>query len=70
MSAWRLVAVMYGSPWRYDTHVPIIFAGAGRRPNLVHRLVHLVDVAPTMAAFLGLTAPNSALGDVLVEVIR
>ena len=22
------VAAMHGSPWRYDTHVPIIFAGA------------------------------------------
>jgi predicted AlkP superfamily pyrophosphatase or phosphodiesterase len=64
------VAAMHGSPWRYDTHVPIIFAGAGLQANLVHRLVHPVDVAPTMAVFLGMTGPGSAVGNVLVEVVQ
>jgi len=64
------VAVMHGSPWRYDTHVPIIFMAAGIEPQTVHRRVHPVDVAPTIAGLLGLTPPASALGSPLEEVLR
>jgi len=64
------VAVMHGSPWRYDTHVPIIFAGPSIEGQTVRRPVHPVDVAPTMAAFLGMTAPSSAAGTPLQEVLR
>jgi arylsulfatase A-like enzyme len=63
------IAAMHGSPWRYDTHVPIIFAGSRIRPQKIHRLVHPVDVAPTLATFLGTTPPGSANGTVLIEVL-
>ncbi len=64
------IRVMHGSPWRYDTHVPIIFVGPGIQPKTVHRRVHPVDVAPTIAAYLGMTAPSSAQGSLLTEVLR
>jgi arylsulfatase A-like enzyme len=63
------VAVMHGSPWRYDTYVPIIFAGAGIKSQTKHRRVHPVDVAPTLARFLGIKPPSSAAGRVLREVL-
>ena len=63
------VAAMHGSPWRYDTHVPIIFTGAGISSRVVHRLVHPVDVAPTLSALLGMTAPGAAKGTILVEAL-
>ena len=64
------VAAMHGSPWRYDTHVPIVFMGPGIQPKRVFRRVHPVDVAPTIAAFLGLSQPGSAQGSVLAEVLE
>ena len=64
------IAVMHGSPWRYDTHVPIIFAGPGIDAQTVHRLVHPVDVAPTIAAFMGMSPPAAAQGKALQEVLR
>lgn len=64
------VVAMHGSPWRYDTHVPIIFAGPGIKAQKVHRLVHPVDVAPTMAAFLGMSPPGSSQGSLLIEVLQ
>jgi predicted AlkP superfamily pyrophosphatase or phosphodiesterase len=64
------IASMHGSPWRYDTHVPIIFAGQGIDAQKVNRLVHPVDVAPTIAAFLGMTAPAAATGSPLTEVLE
>lgn len=64
------VKAMHGSPWRYDTHVPIIFAGPTIGAQTVHRLVQPVDVAPTIAAFLGMTPPGSAQGSALEEVLK
>ena len=64
------VATTHGSPWRYDTFVPLIFAGAGVQPQRVHRAVHTVDVAPTLAAFLGIKPPSGSRGKVLVEVLE
>jgi len=64
------VAAMHGSPWRYDTHVPIIFMGLGMKPQTVDRRVHPVDVAPTIAALLGMTPPGSAQGSPLEEVFK
>ena len=64
------IAAMHGSPWNYDTHVPIIFAGPTISSQTVHRLVHPVDVAPTLAAFLGMTPPSSTRGTLLEEVLH
>ena len=64
------VGVMHGSPWAYDTHVNIIFSGPGIKPAKVDRLVHPIDVAPTLSALLGLSRPAAAQGKVLVEVLR
>jgi arylsulfatase A-like enzyme len=64
------VTAMHGSPWRYDTHVPIIFMGPGIQPETVRRRVHPVDVAPTITALLGMTPPGSAQGSPLEEVLQ
>jgi len=63
------VAAMHGSPWKYDTHVPVIFAGASLKARRVTREVHPVDVAPTLSAFLGIPAPAASEGQVLTEVV-
>jgi predicted AlkP superfamily pyrophosphatase or phosphodiesterase len=63
------VAAMHGSPWSYDQHVPIIFAGPGIKPGRVQRLVHPIDVAPTLSALLKLSPPAAAQGTVLEEVL-
>ena len=63
------VAVVHGSPWRYDTFVPIIFAGNGLEPQKVSRRVHTVDVALTLATVVGANPPSGASGDVLLEVL-
>ena len=62
------VASTHGSPWRYDSHVPLIFAGAGLKPATVDRQVHTVDVAPTLSTLLGIQAPSGASGRALPEV--
>jgi len=62
-------SVVHGSPWRYDTYVPIIFAGNGIKPQTVSRRVHTVDVAITLATVVGSKPPSGAAGEVLLEVV-
>jgi predicted AlkP superfamily pyrophosphatase or phosphodiesterase len=62
------VASTHGSPWTYDTYVPIVFAGAGLEPAVVDRRVHTVDVAATLAGFLGIKPPSGSAGQPLTEV--
>lgn len=63
------VAVVHGSPWPYDTFVPIIFAGHNVKPQTVSRRVHTVDVASTLANIVGAKPPSGASGEVLLEVL-
>ncbi len=63
-----VVASTHGSPWNYDTHVPIVFAGPGLQPAIVQRKVHTVDIAVTLAALLGIKMPSGAVGQPLAEV--
>ena len=64
------IAVMHGTPWAYDTYVPVIFAGPKITPKTIQRRVHPVAVAPTLAALLGIKPPSSALSGPLPEVLR
>ena len=64
------VAAAHGSPWAYDTYVPVIVVGPGITPQRIARRVETVDVAPTIAAYLGIKPPTGSLGEPLVEVLR
>ena len=44
-------------------------AGPGIDPGRVARRVETVDVAPTIAAYLGTKPPSGALGQPLVEAL-
>ncbi|MBU2944189.1 alkaline phosphatase family protein [Shimia thalassica] len=63
------VASAHGSPWTYDTHVPLIFSGSNIAPQTVVRRVETVDVAPTIASLLGTKPPSGAVGVPLPEVM-
>ncbi|MGI9568383.1 MAG: alkaline phosphatase family protein, partial [Desulfobulbia bacterium] len=65
-----IVASTHGSPWRYDTFVPVIFAGAGLKPQSIYREIQTVDVATTLSAFIGTMQPSGAGGQILHEVVR
>ena len=64
------VAATHGSPWRYDTYVPIIFAGMGIPAQRINRMVHTVDIAPTLSLIVGAKPPTGSFGAPLNEVIR
>ncbi len=62
-------AATHGSPYRYDTHVPLIVAGPGIRRGVVHRPVGPEEIAPTLAAYLGIAPPSGSAVTTLCEVL-
>ena len=64
-----VVASTHGSPWRYDTYVPVMFAGAGLPAAKLSRAVTPYDVAATLASYLGMKPPSGAIGNPLSEVL-
>ena len=63
------VAATHGSPWRYDSYVPIIFAGIGIPAQRISRLVHTIDIAPTLSLIVGAKLPTGSFGAPLNEVL-
>jgi predicted AlkP superfamily pyrophosphatase or phosphodiesterase len=63
-------AATHGSPYSYDTHVPLIIAGNNLKPGRYIEAATPADIAPTLANILGLQAPSSATGRVLVEAVK
>jgi len=59
----------HGSPYTYDTHVPLAFFGIPFQPGTYRTHAEPVDLAVTLASLLGINAPSSAIGRVLTEAL-
>lgn len=59
----------HGSPYGYDTHVPLVLSGAGIRPGRYATDCSPSDITPTVAVLLGVEAPPLAVGRVLAEAL-
>jgi predicted AlkP superfamily pyrophosphatase or phosphodiesterase len=62
----RSTGTSHGTPYDYDTHVPMIFMGANFRPGKYDERVGTVDFAPTVANALGVKIDKGVDGKVLV----
>jgi arylsulfatase A-like enzyme len=59
----------HSTPWGYDTHVPVIFYGADVKAGSYARDIAVNDIAPTLAAVLGVEPPSGSSGRVLPEIV-
>ena len=60
----------HGTPYNYDTHVPVIFMGAGIKSGHYYQRISPNDIAPTLAAIAGVQEPSGSVGRVLQEMWR
>ena len=58
------------SPWSYDRHVPLGFFGAAIQSGIYRDQVAPVDIAPTLAAILGVNAPSNSVGHILTQALK
>ncbi|MDX2153900.1 MAG: alkaline phosphatase family protein [Bryobacteraceae bacterium] len=59
----------HGSPYNYDSHVPIIIMGRGIRPGVYPARAAVNDIAPTLAEMLQIETPSGSTGRVLTEAL-
>ena len=62
-------SAMHGSPYEYDTYVPVMVAGPGVKAQTVSRPVGPEDIAATIAAHLGIKPPSGSVGRPLDEAL-
>jgi arylsulfatase A-like enzyme len=60
----------HGTPYSYDTNVPVIFWGQSFAPGRYSTAASPADIAPTLASILHITRPSGAVGRVLTEALR
>ncbi|HUA18637.1 MAG TPA: alkaline phosphatase family protein [Bryobacteraceae bacterium] len=60
----------HGTPYNYDTHVPLIFFGPHIKAGTYRESVAVNDVAATLAEILGVQEPSGSIGHVLREIIQ
>jgi predicted AlkP superfamily pyrophosphatase or phosphodiesterase len=57
MSPRAVIGTTHGSPYEYDTHVPVIFFGGGVKGGRSKANATPADIAPTLADFAGVKLP-------------
>ena len=68
---WELgVGATHGSGYTYDTHVPLLWFGAGIRPGVSYEYHPVTDVAPTAAMLVDSKLPSACTGQPIPEVLQ
>ena len=63
--------VTHGSPYSYDTNVPLMFHGrTWVKPGKYPRAAAVADIAPTLSYLLEIRPPSGSEGRVLEEILR
>jgi predicted AlkP superfamily pyrophosphatase or phosphodiesterase len=70
LSSWGGNIASHFSTYDHDTHVPVIFYGAGIRPGRYTDFVRTVDIAPTLAAVTGVKPAERVDGVVLRKALK
>jgi predicted AlkP superfamily pyrophosphatase or phosphodiesterase len=60
----------HGTPWNYDTQVPLIFWGSAFKPGFYATACEPTDLAATLAAMLGLSQPSGTQGIPLASSLK
>ena len=58
----------HGSPFAYDTHVPLLWYGKNVPKQSVVRNIEIIDIAPTLALILETAIPHVVTGKPIVEI--
>ncbi|WP_460879813.1 alkaline phosphatase PafA [Pontibacter rugosus] len=62
-------ATTHGSGYAYDTHVPLLWYGAGIPKGESFQYHTITDVAPTVSMLLQIKLPNACTGQAITEVL-
>jgi predicted AlkP superfamily pyrophosphatase or phosphodiesterase len=60
----------HGSPYTYDTHVPILFYGFGVKSGSSVQYHTITDIAPTVSILLKIKFPSGCTGQPVAELLE
>jgi predicted AlkP superfamily pyrophosphatase or phosphodiesterase len=60
----------HGSAFNYDTHVPLIWYGAGIKKQEIFRPIEIIDIAPTLVHMLNLQRTGAMTGNPILEILN
>ncbi len=64
-----ITGTTHGSAYSYDTHVPVLFYGAGIKKGSSSTFYSITDIAPTLSALLKIRFPSGANGQPIAEIL-
>jgi hypothetical protein len=68
---WRgKTGTTHGSPYNYDSHVPLLFFGQGVQKGETYENVNITDIAPTISFLIGTNIPNAATGKPIQSIFK
>jgi predicted AlkP superfamily pyrophosphatase or phosphodiesterase len=59
----------HGSPYAYDTHVPVLFYGSAFKRGRYAGEFYITDIVPTLCAALRVSAPPGSVGKPFVKIL-
>lgn len=62
--------IKQSSPYRYDSHVPLVFYGWKIEKTEILEAVHMNDIAPTLSNFLNISYPSGASGKPIKGLVK
>lgn len=66
----RIQGTTHGSPYSYDTHIPMVFFGKGIKHGYSTTYHAITDIAPTISALLNIKFPSGCTGQPISEVLE
>lgn len=60
----------HGSPYSYDTHVPLLFYGWNIKQGSSTEQIYITDIAPTLAMLLNISFPNGCTGKPISFLVK
>lgn len=69
-AAGQIAGTTHGSPYTYDTHVPILFYGNGIKKGSSVRYHAITDIAPTLSMLLKIKLPSGCTGQPVAELFE
>jgi predicted AlkP superfamily pyrophosphatase or phosphodiesterase len=66
----KATGTTHGSPYTYDTHVPVLFYGFGIKPGTSVRYHAITDIAPTLSVMLNIKFPSGSTGQPIEELFE
>ncbi len=66
----RITGTTHGSPYPYDSHIPMVWYGWGIKQGKSYKSYEMTDIAVTLAALLQIQMPNGAVGHVIDECLK